>query len=376
MRACDARLTGSWWREDCGPLLGRLQEDGRPVALYQRHPGVYELVDSRLGTPVRVDDDVAATLSPAATVLYRPLPEGKLAGRDVLRYVLSGLVRGDIGRLCAYGLAAGLLSLATPLAIGLVFSTIVPQQQRGDLIWITALLAAFAFAGVTFAIAQQLSLLRLEGRGTSGLQAALWDRLLQKPTGFFRRFTPGDLTVRVMGIHEIGQAATSAVATALLGIPIGVANLILAFALSPRLALFASVAIVVTVLAVVLMVRYQTVRQYAVLKADRQLFQGAVEIVDAIGKLRVANAIDRAFVRWVAHFARSRRAFFDVQIGFVRLTAMLSAAIALATALMFVGAATVGPEGISGATFLAFNFAFLQALAAATGLSAVGTFLG
>jgi ABC-type bacteriocin/lantibiotic exporter with double-glycine peptidase domain len=98
--------------------------------------------------------------------------------------------------------------------------------------------------------------------------------------------------------------------------------------------------------------------------------------VDALGKLRVANATDRAFVRWVARYGRGKRAFFDAQIGFVRLTATLSAATALATALMFVGAATIGPEGISGATFLAFNAAFLQALTAATGLSVVGTFLG
>ncbi len=375
LRACDARLTRSWWREDCGPLLGRMGEDGRPVALLQRRPGRYELVDPAVGAPVAVDADVAATLAPEATTFYRPLPDGTLSGRDVLRYVLGGAVRGDAVRLGAYAVAAGVLSLATPLATELVFTTIVPEQQRADLIWISVLLAAFAFAGVSFAIAQQLSLLRLEGRVSSGLQAALWDRLLRMPTGFFRAFSPGDLTMRVMGIEEIGKAATTAVGVSVVAIPIGIANLVLAFVLSPALALFASIAIVGTVLAVYLMVRYQTVREHRLQRAQRKLFQRALETVDAIGKLRVANATDRAFVRWASQFGVVKATFFDAQIGFVRLTSVLAAATAFATALMFVGAATIGPYGISGATFVAFNAAFIQALVAATGLSALGTFV-
>jgi ATP-binding cassette subfamily C protein len=375
MRVCRARLTGSWWREDCGPMLGRLHADGRPVALLQRQPGVYEVVDSAAGTRVRVDADVAATLSPEATIFYRPLPDGKLNGRDVLRYVLGGAVRGDITRLCGYGLAAGLLSLATPLATEMIFSTVVPARDHGNLVWITALLATFAVAGLAFAIAQQLALLRLDGRVTGGLQAALWDRLLDLPTDFFRRFSPGDLTMRVMGIDAIGKAASTAVATAVVAVPVGVANLMLAFVLSSRLAVFASAAILATVVVVVVLVRYQTVRERRLQEVQRQLFQTALEIVDSIGKLRVANATDRAFARWAAGLGLVKRAFFEAQIGFVRLTALLSAATAFATALMFAGAATISSNALDSATFLAFNAAFLQALAAATGLSAVGTFL-
>jgi NHLM bacteriocin system ABC transporter ATP-binding protein len=375
IRACHASLTASWWREDCGPILGSRRDDGRPVALLPRRPGVYELVDVTAGVPVRVDAELAATLSEHATVFYRPLPDGKLTGRDVFRYVLGGAVRGDLGRLCAYSLAAAVLSLAAPLATEFIFSTIVPNQERGNLIWITILLAAVAFVGMTLAIVQELSLLRLDGRVTGGLQAALWDRLLDLPTDFYRRFSPGDLTMRVMGIDEIGKAATTAVATAVVAVPIGAANLILAFVLSPALGLFASVAIVATLAAVIALVRFQTVRERRRQEAQRQLFQAAIEIVEAIGKLRVANATDRAFVRWAARLGEVKRAFYEAQVGFVRLTALLSAATAFATALMFIGAATIGPHALSGATFLAFNAAFLQALAAATGLSAVGTFL-
>ncbi len=375
IRECDARLTRSWWDEDCGPLLGRMREDGRPVALLQRRPGRYELVDPAAGTRLPIDADVALTLDPEAIAFYRPLPDGQLTGRHVLRYVLGGAIRGDLTRLVLYGVLAGLLSLATPLAIELVFTTIVPEQQRADLVWITILLVALAFAGVTFVIVQQLSLLRLEGRVTSGLQAALWDRLLRMPTGFFRRFSPGDLTMRVMGIEEIGRAATTAVAVSVVAIPIGLANLVLAFVLSPQLALFASVTIVAAVLGVYLMVRYQTVREQRLQRAQRELFQRALELVDAVGKLRVANAIGRAFVRWAAQFRIVKGTFVEAQLGFVRLTAAFSAATAFATALMLVGAATIGPYGISSATFLAFNSAFLQALVAATGLSAVGTFV-
>jgi NHLM bacteriocin system ABC transporter ATP-binding protein len=376
VRVCDARLADGWWNEDCGPMLGRLRADDRPVALLQRRPGVYELIDPSDGTVRGVDDAVAATLSPDANVFYRPLPEGRLTGRQVLRYAFVGTVRGDVARLCAYAVCAGVLSLAAPLATELIFSTIVPSQDRGSLAWITVLLAAFAFAGMTFGVAQQLSLLRLEGRITGELQAALWDRLLDLPADFFRRYSPGDLTMRVMGIDEIGRAATTAVATAVVAVPVGVANLVLALTLSPVLTAFAALAIVVAIVAVVALIRYQTAHERELQAVQRRVFQQALELVNAIGKLRVADATERVFARWATGYGEVKRAFYAAQIGFVRLTSLLAASTALATALMFAGAAVVGPDQLTGPTFLAFNAAFLQALAAATGLSAVATFLG
>jgi ATP-binding cassette subfamily C protein len=374
IRTAEVTLSGRWWREDCGPLLGRMRDDERPVALLPARRGRYEIVDPAGGEALAVDAAVAATLAPTAVTLYRPLPTGRVSGRDVAAFLLRPL-RGDLVRLCAWALVAAALSLVTPLATAAIFKRIVPGLERGNLVWVTALLVVFAFASVALAISQQIALLRAEGRGSTDLQAALWDRLLDLPTGFFRRFSPGELTVRVMGIDQIRQAATAAVSTAVLAVPIGVANLLIAFVFAPRLALFGLVAIAAVLAAMAARVRYQLGRERRVQRASQELFQSGLEIVEAIGKLRVADAQRRAFARWAGRLGTLKVAFVDKQRGYVRTTAFLSATTALATLLIFAGAATLGPGAISGPTFLAFNAAFLQALAAVTGLSSVATFV-
>jgi ATP-binding cassette subfamily C protein len=374
VRTAEVTLAGDWWRQDCGPLLGRTRDGDRPVALLPTRGLRYELVDPAGGAPRRVDAAVAATLAGVAVTLYRPLPAGPVRGRDIAAFLLRP-VRGDLLRLGGWALIAALLSVVTPLATAAIFQRIVPGLERGNLLWLTGLLVVFAFASVALAISQQISLLRAEGRGSSDLQAAMWDRLLDLPAGFFRRFSPGELTVRVMGVDQIRQAATTAVSTAVLAVPVGVANLVIAFLFAPRLAAFGLVAILVIIAAMVALVRYQISRERCLQRAHQELFQSGLELVEAIGKLRVADAQRRAFARWAARLGTLKVAFVDVQRGFVRATAFLAATTAFGTLLVFAGAATLGPGAISGPTFLAFNAAFLQTLGAVSGLSSVATFL-
>jgi ATP-binding cassette subfamily C protein len=367
-------LDREWWKTDSGPLIAARAGDGSPVALLQPRAGVYDLVDPADGARTRVDEAVAATLSPTATMLYRALPVVPVTGREVLAFVLRPL-RGDLGRLVVYGLIAAALSLVTPIVTKQIFSDVVPGLERGNLLWYSMLLGVFAVATFGFAVAQQLALTRIEARAAGELQAALWDRVLDLPLPFFRRFSAGGLAMRVMGIEQIRTLANAAVATAALAVPLGLANLALAFVLQWRLALFGSVVIVAIAGGLVALVRYQVARQQEVQTSNQELFGTALELVDAVGKLRVADAERRGFVQWARRFGAMKRSFYDAQLGFVALTAGTAAATALGTVMLFVGAATLGVGAVDGATFIAFNGAYLQALTAVVGLSTVATFV-
>lgn len=366
-------LEDGWWRRDAGPLLGRMAGDGRPVGLCPRRAGRYELVDPAASEHIRVDAEVAATLEGEATMVYRPLPPHELTRRDVLRYVVFPIA-GDLRRLILFGLLAGALSLVPPIVTKHIFSTVVPGLQRGSLVWLACLLAVFSISSFGFSLAQQVALLRLEGRASTDLQSALWDRLLDLPLPFFRRFSAGNLTMRVMGIERIRALATATVATAALAVPIAVANLILAFVLSPVLASFGVIALALIVVSLVLLVRFQIEKQGRIQRATQELFAIAWQLVDAVGKLRVADAEERGYAQWARRFAALKQSFYDAQLGFAATTAFTAAANAIATALFFVGAWTLTPTAVSPATFIAFNAAFLQVIAAVVGLTSVATF--
>jgi ATP-binding cassette subfamily C protein len=367
-------LEGQWWRQDLGPLLGQTADDDRLVALLPRRPGAFDLVDADSGSRIRIDERVASTLSGDAVSLYRPLPSQPLSGQQVLRFVVRAAGR-DLWRFIGFALAVGALSLVTPLATEAIFSSVVPQRETGALIWLFGLLVVLAFASLAFNIVTQLALARASGSVASELQSAIWDRVLDLPVSFFRRYAPGSLGIRVMAIDRIQQLATTVVATSMIAVPVGIFNLALGFFLNTRLALFGTLVIVLGVVVMVLLTRAQARHFTAMVDAAQSSFGVAMGLIDGVGKLRVAHAERRAFAQWAVPFADMKEAFIRGQLGFAAVTSFTAAGTAIGTLALFLGAATLSHGSLSGATFIAFNTAFGQVLAATFGLSGVATFL-
>jgi ATP-binding cassette subfamily C protein len=180
--------------------------------------------------------------------------------------------------------------------------------------------------------------------------------------------------MRVMAIDRIQQLATTTVATGMLAVPVGAFNLALGFWLSPRLALFGTVVVVMGAGAMLLVTRAQSAHFTSMTKAAQSSFGVAMGLVDGVAKLRVAHAERRAFARWADPFAAMKEAFVAGQRGFAAVTTLTATATALGTAALFLGAATLPRGSLSPATFIAFNTAFGQALAATFGLAGVATF--
>ncbi len=374
IRARPVTFEGAWWKLDVGPMLAELKEEKRPVAILPRKRNGFEIVDPSDGSRMPVNDETAALLGEDGYMLYRAMPSHPLTGRDVIRFMLRPLVP-DLRRLALFALLAAGLSLLTPVVTKKIFNDVVPGLQRSNLVWLTMLLVVFAVSSFAFSLAQQLAFLRVQGRASTDVQAAIWDRVLDLSLPFFRGTSAAGLAMRVMGIEQIRLLATSVVVTAVLAIPIGVANLALAFVLNVRLGLFGAGALLIVAIVMVLLIRYQVPRQRRVQDASNDLFGVSMQLVEAVGKLRVADASRRGFAEWGRRFINLKRCFYDAQLGFAAVTAFTVAAPALGTLFLIIGASTLKTGDISGATFLAFNTAFIQALTAITGLTTVATFV-
>jgi NHLM bacteriocin system ABC transporter ATP-binding protein len=366
-------LRGRWWREDIGPLLGGMADDGAAVALLPRGPGRMEAVDPDAGTRRLVDAELAAKISPQAVLLYRPLPPTKVSGRDVLRFA-GRAARADLVRLGLLAVAVGAISIVTPLVTKAIFASVVPQRELSMLAWLIGLLVAFAVGSFALTMVQQLAIARISAAVTSTLQTAIWDRVLDLPLPFFRRYTAGALANRVMAIDQIQQLATTIVAASVLAVPVGLFNLGLAFWLSARLALFGLIVLALVLAGIAVLTRAQVRHITATTRAMQESFGMAMQLVDGVGKLRVAGAENRAFAQWAARFAALKTAFISAQRGFAAVTTFTAAGTALGALAMFAGAATLPKGALSAATFIAFNTAFTQALSATTGLTGVATF--
>lgn len=382
LRARRVALREGWWKQDGEPLLARLAEAPRAVALLPRAGG-YELVDPRERTQRRVDEEVAATLGPFAYTLYRPFAPEPVGALALLRFGLHG-TRRDRLTIGVMGIAAALLGLVTPLAIGALYNTIIPGAQRGQLLQLTLGLIVCALAVAAFEAVRGFALLRVESNAGPGLQAAVWDRLLSVPLPFFRDYTAGDLATRAMGIEEMRNIVSGTAVNVVLSGIFSLANFALLFAYDLRLAWIAA-ALVGLAVAFSLVLSYLQVRRQRVILPLRSRTAGLVlQLLAGIAKLRVASAEAYGFGLWAQLFSEQRREQFRART--LRNVQMVFTAVFPVAATMVLFLATAGaPAQAAGAPagsapdaaammptgdFLAFIAAFQLSLTAMLSTSA------
>lgn len=298
-------LTEAWWKGDPGPLLAFRAEDDRPVALVERRPGAYFIHDPIDDTQTRVTAVVADTLKPRAYMFHRPFPERALTGWDLIKFGVQGC-GADLWRTFWMGVAAGILSLVTPLATAFLFDEIIPSEDRFQLLNLVAALIVGGVAIALFRLVEAMAQLRIEGKMGWSLQSAMWDRLLALPVAFFRQFTAGDLANRSLGVDQMRQLVAGTVVTTLLSMIFSVFQVGLLLYYSLELAVIAIVLLVIsTILPIVcffLQLKYQR-PLYTIMGKIQGL---NLQFITGIAKLRVNIAEQRAFHIWAREFAKQK----------------------------------------------------------------------
>ena len=368
-------LSGDWWAVDAGPVLGMAMPEGegqapRPVALVRRR-GKTVLLDGPDATVVT--EAVADRVHPVAFTFYRPFPDRALSALDVARFGLAGGTR-DLGAILTVGLVVGLLGLLTPYVMGELFQTAIPEADRGLLVQLVGALLASALGTAAFHATRGLALLRLESRMDVTVQAAVWDRLLKLPTGFFRRFTAGELAARAGAISAIRQLLSGATITSLLSAVFSVLYIGLMLWYSVALSLWA-LGLTAVALAVTLLTSWLQLRHQREVSEVQSKLQGKVlQFLTGLTKLRVAGAEAKAFAHWAKDFSRQR----SLQVKAKRSANGLgtfNAAFPIVSSLVLFAVVASGDEGplLPIGTFVAFHAAFGSFTAAVLSLSGAFT---
>ena len=326
-------LEGEWWREDVGAFVafklappaageGPVKDAaekgtgepgprmppgvGRPVAVLPIGSTRYQLFDPQDGSRRDVGAAEAATLHPVAFCFYRPLPPGRVGIRDLLRLMLSGQI-SDLWTVAGCGALAGLVALTVPLFTDRIFGYVLANSDRIQLLQIVLALTVAAFSTSAFHLTRSFAVLRLTGRLDGMVQPAIIDRLLDLPTDLYRKYSKGDLAVRALGIDSIRRLLLGNLLTAALASVFSVISLILLFFYSVRLALagLAMIALLLAVVAVTSVLQVPHLRRFYAWQGD--IASLLFNVLQSVGKLRIAGAETEAYVQWARQFAAQRR---------------------------------------------------------------------
>lgn len=382
-------LRDEWYRADNGPLIAFQGDARHPVALLQQGPDTYQLYD---GTSGEVCDLTPAKAQTIQAEAFAPYPTATAASQTLGGLVRKALVRNtrELWIVMLMGVLVGLMALATPLITGYLVRDVIPRAEVGRLLEAALGLFMIALGAAAFRLVQAINVLRLESRIDHFLQAALFDRLIMLPAGFFSGYSGGDLADRALAVQKVRTLLSGNMIQALLLGIFSITSFALLFFINWRLALIATVFVGVISAVIAGLTLMQRRAQADIVRNQGALDGLAVQLVSSVGKLRVAAAERRAFSRWLLLLLDQKERERHAQ-KWANWTATLPAVIpVLSSVVVFVAAAAIlqsmaqtaaleslvstdanaSPAAtLSTADFLSFNAAFGQFLAAFIGIA-------
>lgn len=360
LRQRQVLLEPDWYRRDVGALVGFAADDGRVLALLPDSRHGLRVVDPTRGVTYRAQAALDV-LAPQAVSITPPLPFRALTWRDVPRFTWRRTWR-DVLTLLLTGVAGGVLGLAVPLASAYLIDTVIPAHDANQLTELAVILVVLGLATFIMRYVSGIAFARFESRAGPAVQAAMIDRLLRMPAGFFRDYSAGDLALRANAVTQIQQMVSGTAAGVVLSGVFSVFSFGLLLYYDTRMGLWALAITAVYAAASLALALMRLARERPLASLDGALQSMMLQFISGIGKLRLAASEDRAFARWAVRYAQSEglRARATA-IGNAQ--AVLNAVFGLAALFLFfwiVGNAGqgLGQEGLAIGAFAAFLSAF------------------
>ncbi len=369
-------LTPGWEQASRSSYLATLIVPGSkptPVALFRSGRG-YAIQRPTDPRALPLTSEVRDQLVPTAYEIYPPLAQDRsIRVRDIVRLGTRGM-NGLWGfaALMAFGVA--MLGLLTPVLTNVTIASIIPSGESSRLLQIGGALIIAASVAFVFTMVQNFTVSAISQRATLTAQAAMWDRVLSLPASFFRRYSSGDLTVRVMAVDSLQALLSAQVISALLAAVFAVVNLALMFYYDVRLGLAGTGFLFIC--SVVLAIAIRSISRYATLTlaAQREANGWMVQMLRGIVKIRLASAEPQMEARYfdIARrqaVAQSRETLVVGRMSswFIFGASGASAAFYLVILLSWSG----DTAPISTADYLSFASAYGLVFAAIAGLSSL-----
>ena len=364
-------LREGWWRRRGEPMLGRLAGDGGPpVALLPMNRTIslggpaYELRDPD-GRRHPVDHRLAGRVATTGWAFYRPLPDDPLGFADLWRFCrgLQGLGR-ELAIVSIVALLGAMLGLSIPIASGILVDQVLPEADLPRLAVMCGFLGVLTISAAVFQAIQGLLVIRIEGRVSATLIPAIWERLLRLPSRFFAGYSSGDLSLRAMGLNEVFQRASGAVVTSIVTGLFSLFNLGLLYCYSWKLALCTSLLVAVLLLVTGLLLAGRLRHEVSIRRIDGILSGLLLEFFGGIITLRSAGAEGRALARWARRYGERLTQAIHSRRFSNAIRQWLAVYPILTSLVVYTGAVHIDPDLMKAGSFLAFNIAFANLVAA------------
>lgn len=202
-------LAGKWWKSARGPVLAS-DKNNNLIAMMPSGFG-YKMLDFDTGKQIRVTEDTVSMLRPTALNFFRYMSRNSMTLKDFYRFCFRSIGKGDLLIVLIFCLVTILLEMIVPIVNKLMFNDVIPSGVARGILPICGMLLAAGISSIVFKLCRDHVLVRVRDQINANVQPALMARLLNLPLGFFKKYSAGELSTRVMAVNNVYQLFTNSI---------------------------------------------------------------------------------------------------------------------------------------------------------------------
>ena len=303
----------NWWRNLQEAFLGFSKDKKSPLALIPQR-GEYHAIDLENRSQSPMSQAVESELAKHGFEFFRRFAQkDMLLGKDLLQFALFRKV-GILFTVLGLSFLIALLNLFFPFFNQILFDVVVPIGDRSLLVQIFIGMVLINLCNEIFIYSREFIILKFEQKVEREFEAAMWQRLLDLPLGFFRKTQIGDLLIRIFSISDIRRTLSGQATRVIINSIFSLIYLIPMLYYSLGLSLVALVTlfigIAISAWAVVKNVTYYR----RLLELKGKMNDQMLELLSGISKIRIFGAEKLVFVLWEKIFYPMKRIEWFIQI--------------------------------------------------------------
>ncbi len=366
-------LEKGWYKDAVGAMLARRKSDGALAAMIPTGLSGYTYADPDTGRRRRVNARTEELFEREAIAFYKPFPQGKIGIPGLMKYIVSSTSVADWILFAASALAVSLVGLLLPRLNNLLFSRVAASGSVTVLAALVSFMLLVNVSSLLLGAVKKILTTRMNTKVSVSVEAAAMMRLFSLPANFFRQYSTGEMSSRVMNIKTLSTLLISSVAAVGITSLFSLLQITQIFAYAPALVAPALIIVAVTLVFSVL----TTVRQRSV--TQQKMEQSAKEnglsyaLISGVQKVKLSGAEKRAFAKWSEQYAKGARLQYDPPM-FLKVNGVISLAISLTGTLVMYAVAV--KSGVSAAEYYAFNSAYAMISGAFMSLAGIAAMVG
>ncbi len=299
-------LHEDWQKKDTGTMIGFYtpEEGGHKelAAFIPETPESYRIYSRKHPEGILLTDEAIRHVSKDAFQCYAGFPARALKLFDLVKFMFRQCWKEDYRTIILCSMFGGLIPLATPIITETIFQDIIPILDRQGLATVTQALMVTSFTTAALSIVRSVAVMRIGTRIEMAAEAALWGRLMQLPTKFFRKYTVGELASRMGGIGIAKNLASGEFVGSILSFIFSFWSIFLMCYYSLKLTAAAVGIWIVYSLFVAIVLRRVLFFQRKIIEAGNKSAGMVQQIFSGLAKFRVQGAEEHAYGLWTRAF--------------------------------------------------------------------------